>query len=417
MKTQTFRAKFPLFFFLGLFLTLSTFGQKNYLPGYVISLSGDSIHGFIDYRSFERNSNVILFKINSDEDIIRYSAADIKGFSVQDEVYESAIIDVETNSVNLNDPGLNLINDTAFVQTMFNGSKSLYYYMNKEGKEQFYIKNDTSYDLLVFKKYYKNYDGHTVILENKKFLGQLFNYLKDCPSIQTKTESAEYSKKSLKKLFEYYYEVTKANVYFQEKEKKISPEFGIISGLSITSLKFTGIYSPLGCTSYLPSNNFTSGVFLDVTLPKNRGRLSLNNELIFRSYEVSGLSDYYSVDKYSTNYSELGFSYLKLNNMVRYKYPVGKCFIYLNAGIFNGLAISEKNYLKIERNYLTEHTEDEVKAIEGLRKHEQGIILGLGTKFKKLSFEVRIERGNGMSPILLLTSKTSTSFFLLGYRF
>jgi hypothetical protein len=401
---------------LGIFISLTSFSQKNYLPGFIIALRGDTLHGFVDYTNLEKNSKILLFKIKSDENKIKYSPIDIVGFGVLDEFYESAV--VKTDISQENESGLNLESDTVFLQTLFKGSRSLYYYVNKYGKDQFFIKNDTTYELLVHKKYYKTQDSRTVTVENKKYIGQLFNYLQDCPSIQSKLNITEYTKKSLESLFVSYYKLTQSDILFQKKTKKISVEMGILTGLSITSLKFDGTFAgPIIESTYPKSVNFSSGLFFDVILPKKQGRLSANNELIFTSYKMSALLNYYSRDKYSINYTEIGYSYLKINNMVRYKYPIGSLFVYFNAGISNGCVISETNYLKIERTYFSEHTIKEVKAVDDPRKYEQGYILGLGTKYKKFSFEIRNEKSNGISNFASLSSPTNRYYFFLGYRF
>jgi hypothetical protein len=401
---------------IGLLIFLTSFCQKNYLPGFIVQFSGDTLHGFVDYLHLEKNSKVLFFKIKLGENMFKYTPINILGFGILDEFYEGAIIKTDISQETLS--GLNLESDTVFLQTMFKGPRSIYYYQNKYGKDQFYIKNDTTYELLVYKKYYKNQDSKIVIVENKKYIGQLFNYLQDCPSIQSKLNTTEYTKKGMESLFVSYYELTQSNIQFQKKAKKISIEMGILTGLSITSLKFEGTFAgPIVETTYPKSVNFSTGLFFDIILPKKQGRLSSNNELIFTSYKMSALLNYYSRDKYSKNYTEIGYSYLKINNMLRYKYPIGSLFVFFNVGISNGFVISETNYLKIERTYYSEHTIKEVKAIDDPRKYEQGYILGLGTKYKKFSFEIRNEKANGVSNFTSLSSPTNRYYFLLGYRF
>jgi hypothetical protein len=44
------------------FLPLITFAQSNYKPGYVVTLKGDTLRGFIDYREWNTNPTSINFK-------------------------------------------------------------------------------------------------------------------------------------------------------------------------------------------------------------------------------------------------------------------------------------------------------------------------------------------------------------------
>ena len=92
-------------------------------------------------------------------------------------------------------------------------------------------------------------------------------------------------------------------------------------------------------------------------------------------------------------------------------------FLYINGGISNGFAISEKNYKKIESKFYSTEKVVEESALNETRKYEQGFILGTGIKFKNYSFEIRAENGNGMSVYNALNSKTKRYYFLLGYRF
>jgi hypothetical protein len=106
-----------------------------------------------------------------------------------------------------------------------------------------------------------------------------------------------------------------------------------------------------------------------------------------------------------------------LNNSLRFKYPIGKAYIYLNAGISNGFAITETNDIKKEKKFWDIETIEKDKAITDTRKYEQGLIFGLGSKFKKYSIEMRFERGNGMSKQTSLKSSTLRYYFFLAYRF
>jgi hypothetical protein len=89
----------------------------------------------------------------------------------------------------------------------------------------------------------------------------------------------------------------------------------------------------------------------------------------------------------------------------------------MNAGISSGFAIIETNYSKSDIVFGTERRIEVGKALDDTRKFEQAYILGLGTKFKKYSFDIRYERGDGMSKYSSLGSTTNRYYFLLGYRF
>ena len=418
MKTENLIRRIIIAFFLSLVIHLS-YGQENYLPGYLLSPNGDTLAGFIDYRNWDKNPEKIFFKEDLSDNKSDYSPNDVRGFKVLDELYESAAVQINISLSG--DPGaeLRFANDTVFLQAIMLGEKSLYFFRSKIGKDQYYIKKDTIYEFLVYKRYLKTIDGKTSYVKNNKFLGQLSDYLKDCPTIQSKIENLKYSQKSLENLFQYYYNCTSSEISFHRKVKKTTLEFGVLAGLSLTSLKFSSSgFSYLVNTNYDNSANFSAGLFLDVVLPRNQGKWSFYNELLYTSYEVNGsYNDFEHENKYLISTTTIGYSYLKLNTMIRFKYPIGKMHIYLNAGISNGFAISETNYLLKEKKFWDIETTEEDKAISDTRKYEQGYIVGLGTKFKKYAFEIRFENGNGMSKHSSLKSSTLRYYFLLAYRF
>ena len=399
------------------------FAQENFLPGYIIPLHGDTLHGLIDYRNWDKNPDKIAFKEKPGDAKSIYSPLKVKAFGVLDETYESAVVETETSPTETKELGydkeLVIKLDTAFLQAVVKGEKSLYYYKNRRGKEQFYIREDSSFKLLVYKKYLEDVEGQSVIAENNTYIGQLTIYLLNCSTIQIKLKGTVYRKNSLEDLFLSYYKCTQTNLAFHKKTEKTALEFGVLAGVSLTSLKFASDgYEYLVYANYNTSVNFSGGMFFDVILSRNRGKWSINNELIFTTYKVDGQYELYtSEDKYSIAYTTLGYSYLKLNNMVRFKYPVGKFFIYVNGGISNGYAILETNYAKTESKLFTQVRVEEMKALNDTRRYELGFIVGLGVKYKKFSLETRFENGNGMSVYQTLKSSTYRYYGLLGYRF
>ena len=93
---------------------------------------------------------------------------------------------------------MKIIIDTSFLEAIIQGEKSLYSHVNYIGDDQFYIKLDGKYDLLVYKKYLGVQDGKHRAMENRKYLGQLTLYLMGCPEIQIKLKDISYSKNSLR---------------------------------------------------------------------------------------------------------------------------------------------------------------------------------------------------------------------------
>lgn len=402
--------------------------QENFIPGYVIAKNNDTIKGYVDYRGWERNPDRINFKKRLDSNIQQFSPIDISGFFVNHELYKSGIVEVEISPIKITPTELdkikfntqtNIVLDTTFLFTVFDGEKSLYYYKNKEGRDNFYIEKNSNYELLIYKKYLKDQDGSTVIAENNKYIGQLIIYINNCESIIQKINATSYTMKSLVKLFEAYYHCTNSNLYFSKKEVKLQTEFSIIAGLTLTNLVFKSDYfDVLVKTNYDLSMNVCGGMSLDLIVPRNMGKWSVNNELFYSSYKAQGTTEEYFDETYSKKTTtEFAYSYLKLNNMIRYKHPFENWQLYFNAGIANGLALSETNYKKEVIWRIGTEKINEGKGLKRTRKYEQSFLVGAGVKFEKWSFETRYEKGGGMSVYPALTSSPKRWHFIVGYKF
>jgi hypothetical protein len=405
----------------------SSYGQAKFLPGYIIKPNGDTLYGLIDYRNWSVNPEKISFKKQPKDDKSVCTSDDIIGFGVAGEIYIKAIVGIDESKTNTNDleytAEVNPVYDTVFLQTLVHGNKSMYYYKNKSVKDQFYIGKGPVYELLIYKRYFRNtlkQNTEKSFSENKMYLYQLAVYLNDCPDIQNNFKSLDYSKESLEKLFLRYYNCTQSKMQYKVKPKKIKIETGALAGISITSVRFTGSkHWPVVNTEYQPSLNFTGGLYLNLFPPGNTDKISWNNELQYTSFNIDGscYTDYYNENEYTLHTTSIGLKYLKLNSMIRYNQPVGNAIIFLNAGFSVGFVISDINYYKREKVQYTDIQTYESLAIYALKKYELCYNVGIGTKYKKISFECRYERGNGMSQSVNLEATTNRLYFLLGYTF
>lgn len=411
-----------------LIATLSgTFCQKNLQPGYVINAKGKKSNGYINFLDWQRNPKAIIFRETSASSDITYTPLQVKGFFVQGKSYESAIVNVDDRPVGPEpvtySEELHYRTDTVFLEALFQGEKSLYYYKDKDAREHFFIKQDSIFEWLVYKKYLKDVDGKTVILANDKYIKQLVDYLAGCSSINDRFLGVQYNVRDLGSLFSAYYKNCAATgLQFKRKTERIIFQKGLIAGLSTTSLNFNKAESPslyyLTQAHFSSSQNFAGGVFFNLVIPRNLGRWSLANELLLTSFKATGIyNEQKSPDYYIINTTTFGYSQVRLNDMIRYKFPVNDFFMYLNAGLSNAFAISETNLRNKEVHKFGTTEIEEAKGLDDARTYEQGLIFGAGTQFKKYSIDLRYENGNGMSKISALNSQTNKFYLLLGYQF
>jgi hypothetical protein len=410
-------ARISMLLMLGPLAFTLLFAQSNLKPGLLVTKANDTIHGFIDYRNWANNPEKVEFYRSMGDKATVYFPKDIQCFSVSGETYLSAVVTIDNSpfkTENLKEESdFNYITDTVFLLNLINGEKSLYYYKDIKDKEHFFIMNNSAIELLLYKCYLKrDIVGNLSIFQNKKYVGQLSIYLKDCSTIQGRMANLKYNRMNLVKLFLYYYSCSKKKMVSQNKAFSKPYEFGVLAGLSLTKLKFfTGMDYFLKA-QYPLSKNVSAGLFYNIVFPRNFGQMSINNELLYYSYKTQSF-----YNKAVT--TGIGLHYLMLNMLVRFKYPLYKAGIFLKSGLSIGYGFNETNYQRFEATALQRASE--AKALSKIDKVNFGVNLGIGIKFQKYTFESRYMYGFNNDNILLSMdnnrSKTNTVFLLLGYQF
>ncbi|EPR65659.1 outer membrane beta-barrel protein [Cyclobacterium qasimii] len=413
------------FIFVFVFFTLifnEAVSQEKYLPGYVKTLDGEIVPGLIDYRNWDNNPKNVFFKQEQQGIAEVYKALDIAEFGVLDEIYVGAVVEKEvtTNTVYVHSESsaLQVRMDTVFLQTLVGGEKSLLG-MKSSGKQNFYIKEGNNYTLLKYKWFLVEQNGTQLKDENLTYKRQLASYLGNCLHMIAPLEGASYDSKSLENIFLKYYECTGGVPAFRKVREKVIVELGIVTGASSTSLSFyqTEGFEDLLSFNFPSTYDLVAGVFLDVLLPRNERKWSIYNELLYTSYTVSGsFQDITNENDYRNVEGKLGFGYLKVNNMLRYRYQLDNFKVFVNGGISNGFALSETNKKSTFRKFYTSETNDDGKILKETRSYEQGVIIGLGATKGRLTGEFRYERGNGMSAYTAFGVRVERYFLLLNYR-
>ena len=176
------RLLFILIMMLGAALS---YGQFNFLDGYIINNQNDTIYGKIKYTTPAIRSSKVIFVKNGDEERLTYKPFQIKGYYVENTVYDSKIYDV--------DLALSY-GYGVFMERRNNGIVKLYYYWNTDkerGFTQTFIENDGDYLLEV------DFVG---------FKRQMTRYFEDFPKLQSKIKQGTYKKKDLEQIVAEYNE-------------------------------------------------------------------------------------------------------------------------------------------------------------------------------------------------------------------
>lgn len=152
IKLLTISLLFPLF----------SNAQSNYKPGYVVTLKGDTLKGFIDYREWDANPGSIDFKRSPEETgVNKFTPENASYFSITNlesyRRYEGPISTDPVADVNLNrDTSFRM--GTVFLKVIEKGDKLALYSYKDDIKQRFFIGEQPDYSPheLIFRVYGAN---------------------------------------------------------------------------------------------------------------------------------------------------------------------------------------------------------------------------------------------------------------------
>ena len=419
-----FRRLFSALIILMIIPSGTVIAQRIYTPGYVISAEADTIHGLLSFSGFGKESKQLFYKARKDAAISIYRPDDIRGFFNEGQVFESAVVSTEVTRLDLqqvdHDPSLKLENDTVFLLRLVEGVKSLYFFENRVGKDQFYVKSDSALTLLVYKKYLVDNKGHRAAYENKRYLGQLAVLMGDCKSIAPKLNHLNYSKKALTDLF-WKYNSCMGHASELSIEKKSPLEWSLIAGMNFTSFSLTK--KPQTAMVNLDDHHkmtLTGGAALNFFVQRNRRNFSIYNELNYTRFNASGHAEKYDNElSYTLADSEIDSWALSLLHALQYTASVNKVNIFVFGGftypLYSGgsanTTISEVVFYSSTRTYIQQ-------AIPDFEYARLAPVIGAGIAYKHFFLNLRFEtRKDYTVNNYDYRVKMSKLFCLLGYRF
>jgi hypothetical protein len=173
---------FRKLFLLSFLVPLFSLAQSNYKPGYIITLKGDTLHGYIDYKEWENNPKHIAFKRDirqGNADIFTTKAANAFAITGQ-QYYERYVVPVSQDPVDVSTMGSKLDTsyrtDTVFLRILNKGRYMALYGYRDDIKPRFYLleAGQTRPQELIYHAYY-NINESSSIQYVKRFHIQLQN--------------------------------------------------------------------------------------------------------------------------------------------------------------------------------------------------------------------------------------------------
>jgi hypothetical protein len=399
------------------FIQISTsFCQKNYLPGQVVTNEGDTISGYIDYQHWSRSPVSIIFSDEENGTPVKYDPKDIYSFLVANDFYESRDILVSESprtpdkiTYNTEHPSAPVL---AYLLVLVSGEISLYQYIDEMGKDHYYIESAT-YPImeLTYFKYFVKDHGKSGIAESTKFRGQLIAYMSDYPELHNKISKTNYNSEDLSKIVIDYNKHSSNEAFYIHKIDKAHYSFGVLGGVSITRLYY-------GRNSFSQDFEYTYypllGVYIILEPERGRGKWTIYTDLNYTGFDnktdYTVYKDENRIDSYNKRYN---VTYLKLAIMGRFNFIGHKIIPYIGAGGFFGKSILNRSQFNLEKYWYgtTTYTSYPIDS----RDFDYGLSLGIGAKYKKFSMDSRYEFG-GIAPYNG-ASTANCIYITFGYTF
>ncbi|MGN6179675.1 MAG: hypothetical protein ACTHNW_10875 [Mucilaginibacter sp.] len=267
---------------------VSLYAQSNYKPGYVVTLKGDTLKGYINYKEWEYNPWRIEFKTSLNDVKTAYSTENTTGFAISGfETYRRFTLSVsrdQTEYLNLSQ-GIDTttVSKTAFFKIIATGKNvTLYSYADKT-KQRFFIAEGTQMPVELIYHIYIDPNGLNQVLTDAGYKKQLLKlaaqYQPAQTQLLTEIQEADYKYDEMVKV------TNRINGLYgltaeQKKLTKPGIVFFITAGANSSTVKLSGIdnlNTPVSSSSLFPQ----IGAGINLYLNKNVGRLIFRSEVNF----------------------------------------------------------------------------------------------------------------------------------------
>ncbi|HVV56260.1 MAG TPA: hypothetical protein VHC47_13085 [Mucilaginibacter sp.] len=406
IKLTLIAVLFPLF----------SIGQSNYKPGYVVTLKGDTLKGFIDYREWDDNPNSINFKRSlNDQEPDKITTDNAGGFAINNlEFYSRYTGPLSMDPVN----GTYPYRDTSFkVETVFlkvleKGSKVALYAYKDDLKPRYFI--GESPDYTPHELVYKLYGSHIENTFQKQLSAEASKYGALDDNLITYIAKSEYQESDILHIVSKINGISKAE-YEKTHHSGVPFTFFAGTGLNMnttTPLSSSPFYAAGGraYTSYRPVIYFGINVFAN----PNTRKLQFSVEL---SATGNSLDDKYTSKVYPYVPDEAKYDALAFSGSVQILYNFYNA---KNFKVFGGAGFIATSY-SFSNNYIgaQDHNNSDVNLNATVpyefNKFNDAFILKAGVQFTQ-KFAVFTEYQTSIAPAnspYFALSSTSTQIGVL----
>ncbi len=322
-----------------------TAGDK-YREGYVLTLQGDTLHGFLLYQNSLYASKSCKFRVAPDANLQQYGPNDILGYRFLDgKYYISKDYVVDSTHV-----------ERVFMEYLIHGIANMYFFVDDRGDHYFVEKEGFGLIELTEKK--ATYDGINPV--PSKYKGKLGCVMDDAPDLAKQIDRTALSPQSLIKLAKVYHEKvcnTDSCIIYEKRQLKTSVSFRVLGGIS----KNKYLFGPDLESNYGTAWQLGMGMVVENIIHTNE-RIKVHVDMLL------GYSSAYTIAQtpgsyFTTTLVYKGETYrLSLENaydsqesmevklnvvdmtipiVVNYYIPIQKSSLYLGLGVSNKITLSQ----------------------------------------------------------------------------
>jgi len=332
---------FYTFLFSALLFPFFSYGQNNYKPGLVVTLKGDTIRGFIDYKEWENNPISITFKTTLTAAAQVYTSGEIGYFKVgKSEAYQKYNGPISMDEINVNrisrGRDTTVKTATVFLKIEQDGQFITLYSYADNLKKRYFVSEKTNKEPfeLIYRTYFNTELDNNQTINEQKYKGQLIylssKYNGNSDALKSIIENAGYGQELVDV-------VAKINHSVRQARTHTNPGTSFYAGISsgATFIKppnadianFDPHVSPVN--SYLPRIAIGINAYTNPDI----GRLVFRGEI---AVQASNFKTYYNEYMYSSarSYFTVNQKTISFNPNVLYNiYNSDRFKFYLEGGI------------------------------------------------------------------------------------
>lgn len=396
-----------LFLAASIFFVNPAYTQKQFEPGFIVTVKGDTIKGLIKNRNWKVSPKTIQFKANESADEVMYSTTDISAFHLgeSNEHFRvlSMVIDkspIELTKITESSHTLTG-EETVFARVVVMGPIVLLH--SYDFKDHFYYQRlpegitELINTLKMTESATSNQsDKKSVIVKNEKYKYQLITLLSDAKQLIPQIQKSEFKEAELKKIFlNYYASNPSMALQVSQTKRRAVFKFGVSGGVVQSNSELS---TEMAEMLYVNEKNSTwgptGGLFFTIKGPRPRAALSLYGDVAYQhhAYSATSHSAYLNVSRtYLTTFSRTN---LIVRLGPRYTFQTQGVKPFLNGGFAKAFTVSQKLHTK-EDSYIDNIYHSTNEETFSPSPGQTGLWFGAGVSYKKLNLEVRSDRLGG----------------------